>query len=144
MVLFQPADLMGLERKERRLEAGKKGGAVDEDRNRKKENDESRPAVIFRYGGGGATRVPLEKLKHARLPIISAPMKVKLPMNKGERISRMVEGLEGKVPPTLSQKTVFIARIFGFGTSRTTTRRTMFSNTSGSRQRRTTRIISRG
>jgi hypothetical protein len=30
------------------------------------------------------------------LPIISAALKVKPPMNKGERISRMVEGLEGK------------------------------------------------
>jgi hypothetical protein len=41
-------------------------------------------------------RVSSEKLQHACLPIISATLKVKLPMTKGERISRMVETLEGK------------------------------------------------
>ena len=57
MVLFQPADLMRLERKERRLEPGEESGAVDQDRNRKKEKDEN-ASVIFRYGGGGATACP--------------------------------------------------------------------------------------
>jgi hypothetical protein len=41
-------------------------------------------------------RVPSEKFQRARLPIISATLKVKLPMTKGERISQLVEALEGK------------------------------------------------
>ena len=41
MVFFEPADLMGLERKERGLEPGEKSGAEDQDRDRKKEKDEN-------------------------------------------------------------------------------------------------------
>jgi hypothetical protein len=40
--------------------------------------------------------VPSEKFQRASLPIISATLKVKLLMNKGERISQLVEALEGK------------------------------------------------
>jgi hypothetical protein len=41
-------------------------------------------------------RLPSEKRQSARLPIISATWKVKLFMTKGERISRLVQTLEGK------------------------------------------------
>jgi uncharacterized protein len=40
-------------------------------------------------------RVPSEKFQRARLPIISATLKIKLPMTKGERISQLVQMREG-------------------------------------------------
>ena len=94
-MLLQPPQLMWLQRKERGFKAGKKYGPEYQDRDREQENGKNagcHSSLWRRLRNRG----PSEKLQRACLPIISATLKVKLPMTKGERISRMVETLEGK------------------------------------------------
>jgi hypothetical protein len=95
MMLFQSAQLMRLQGKKCGFKTGKKRGPKYQDPDRKKEKRENasgHSSLRRRLWN----RAPSEKLQRACLPIISATLKVKLPMTKGERISRMVQTLEGK------------------------------------------------
>jgi Domain of unknown function (DUF309) len=96
MMLFQSAQLVRLERKKRGLETGEKRRPKYQDPDREQENSENASRHFSLRRRLRRNRVLSEKLQHARLPIISATVRVKLPMTKGERISQMVETLEGK------------------------------------------------
>src|SRR5437870_798576 len=89
---------MRLQGKERGFKPGKKRGPTYQHRDREKEKSEN-AGRHFSLRRRSRNRGPSEKLQRACLPIISATLKVKLPMTKGERISRMVEILEGKGHP---------------------------------------------
>jgi hypothetical protein len=59
-------------------------------------------------------RVPSEKFQRARLPIISATLKVKLLMTKGERISQLVQMREGGGHSATIAENAFYLAFFRF------------------------------
>ena len=93
MMHFEPANLVGLERKKRGFQSRKKRRAKDQHRDREKKNTENADRH-FSPRQRSRDRVPSEKLQRDCLPIISATLKIKLSMTKGERISRMVQARE--------------------------------------------------
>ena len=78
-MLLEPAQLMGLEREERGLEAGEKPGPEDQNRDGKKEKGESRAASFLALRRRRANRWPSRRLKRARLPIIAGATKLRPP-----------------------------------------------------------------
>jgi len=93
VLFFEPLDLMALEREQRRLQTRKKRRAENEKDDRAKENaktDRRHPSVAAVRG-----TALLRKRMRAGLPVISAETRLSFPVNKGQRISRLVEELSG-------------------------------------------------
>jgi hypothetical protein len=111
MMIFQPAQLMRLEREKRGLQSGKKHGAQNQHRDTEKEKSQD-SCRHFSPRRRLRNRLPSEKLQRARLPIISATLKVKLCMTKGERISQMVETLQGKSDSSIVAENGFYRAYF--------------------------------
>ena len=95
MLLLQALDLVTFQREKRRLQARKKrrAGNQEDDRGEEKSEPDCRhpsPAAV-------RTQPSVGKTMRARLPVISAETRLSFSVNKGQRISRLVEEL-GSAP----------------------------------------------